>query len=173
MAAQSWLKHVRHLLMEMKVIDFGYPLGTNTVLSPQPSGKVDETLAIIGLSSAPWREFYSCCDGLCLPDVHVGYFVKPLATLLVSRRDSDPSELAGLVNARVLTFGSTGGGGLFVLRLPGEDVLYLPPGPLHNGVYDSSNGQVSVLAPDFPTFLDVLLKDIEAFVRSKPHHFLV
>lgn len=173
MAVQSWFERVQQLLEEMKGIDFGYPLGTNTAFAPQPSRMVDATLAAVGLrSDARLREFYSSCDGLSMPDVHVGYFIKPLAKLLATRPDSEPGELIGQFTGKVLSLGSTGGGGLFVLRLPEHDVLYLPPGPLHNGVYDGSEGQIKRLAPDFASFLGLLLADIEAFVKDKPHHFL-
>lgn len=174
MALRSWFQQAQQFLEELKGIDFGYPLGTNTFLAPQPSRMVEETLAAVGLrSDAPFVEFYSRCDGLSLPDVHVGYFIKPLAKLLADRPDSEPSELIGPFAGKVLSLGSTGGGGLFVLHFPEKDVLYLPPGPLHNGVYDGSEGHVKRLAPDFPSFLSLLLADIEAFVKDKPHHYLV
>jgi hypothetical protein len=174
MALQSWFQQAQQLLEELKAIDFGYPLGTNAFRAPQPPGMVEETLAAVSLrGDAPLMEFYSRCDGLSLPDVQVGYFIKPLAKLLVNRPDSEPSELIGPFAGKVLPVGSTGGGGLFVLRFPEKDVLYVPPGPLHNGVYDGSERHVKRLAPDFPSFLSLLLADIEAFVKDKSHSYLV
>jgi hypothetical protein len=174
MSARSWLQRVQGLLDELKGIDFGYPLGVNSILAPPTPGALDERLVSAGLESiGPVREFYSCCDGISLPDVHIGYFIKPSAKLPASRPDSEPNTITGPIAGKVVTIGSTGGGDLFALRLPESDVLYLPPGPLRDGTYDDSGANVRRLAPDFCAFLELLLGDIEAFVKDESHHFIV
>ena len=173
MTVQWWLKRAQQLLDEMNDIDFGYPFGANLIRPPKPSGVVQETLVAIGLQSdTPLGEFYSHCDGISLPDVHSGYFIEPLARVAMSLPDISPNEITGPFAGKALAFGSTGGGGHFVLRLAENDVLYLPPGALHNGVYDGAQSKVKYLAPDFHAFLRLLLEDIKAFVGGMPHRFL-
>lgn len=168
------LSAMKHLLAEMKAIDFGYPLGDNVVASPQDPVIAKERLAAIGGDAvAAFQSFYACCDGLSLPDVRNGYFIKSIAKLGVSRPDSDPKEVIGEFAGAVLAFGSMGNGGLFVVRRIESDVLYLPPGPLHDGVYDGRQTQVKRLAPDLNTFLGLLLDDVKAFVRDTPHQYIV
>lgn len=170
----SRLPTMQQLLAEMKTIDFGYPLGDNVVASPQDPVIVKERLAAIGGDAvAAFQSFYACCDGLSLPDVRNGYFIQSIAKLGVSRPDSDPNEVIGEFAGAVLAFGSMGNGGLFVVRRIESDVLYLPPGPLHDGVYDGRQTQVKRLAPDLNTFLGLLLDDVKAFVRDTPHQYIV
>lgn len=174
MDVQSCVRQAKHLLEEMERIDFGYPLGANVVLAPQTSRTAKEPLAFVAARiDSALMDFYSYCDGISAPDVHVGYFLKPLAKLLVTRPDSEPSELIGPIAGSVVSFGSTGGGGIFALRLTEKDVLYLPPGPLRHSIYDGTLGQVKRLAPDFSSFLCLLVADIQAFVKNRRHHYLV
>ncbi len=164
---------LNQLIAEMNAIDFGYPLGDNVVAVPQDPVFVEERLATIGGDAvAAFFDFYRCCDGLSLPDIHNGYFIKAIAKLGMSRPDSDPTQVMGDYAGAVLAFGSTGNGGLFVVRRIESDVLYLPPGPLHDGVYDGRQTQVKRLAPDLNSFLGLLLDDVEAFVRDTPHQYI-
>jgi hypothetical protein len=171
MTAELWVSAVKRLIDELYRVELGYPLGTNAIFEPQSRTIVDGTLRSVGLDSvASMTEFYSCCDGISLPDVHVGYFLKSLSQLANARTKSEPTHIAGQLGGNVRTFGSTGGGGLFVIRKAEWDILYLPPGPLRDGVYDNTRPRARILAPSFSVFLDLVLADIAAFVKGIPSH---
>ncbi len=119
------------------------------------------------------RALYACCDGVSLPDVHVGYFVKSVTNLGVVNRSSEPLELAGSFAGKVLSIGSTGGGGLFVLRRLSGEVLHLAPGPLHNGVYNGFRGKVKRVSASLFGFLDCLMADLKAFVEADTSHSFI
>jgi hypothetical protein len=171
MRAESWLSRMGDLLAQLRTQDFGYPVGPNVILPPQPESIVQQSLLESGLERASSiRDFYLCCDGLSLPDVHNGYFIKQVTSLPVAEAESEPQELQGPISGRILVVGSTGGGGLFACHRRTIAVFYLPPGPLHLGVYDSGRAGVRQVAADWDSFLDVLLGDVEAFVTNRQDH---
>lgn len=115
-------------------------------------------------------QLYSQCDGVSLPDIHSGYFVHPLQRLGLSHPKSEPTKVTGQFTGDVDVFGSTGNGGLFVLRKGINDVLYLPPGAFYDGLYDGTQSKVKRVATDFPSFLEHFLTDVSAFVNDTPGH---
>jgi hypothetical protein len=175
MAVPDWIGEVTHYLGELRNIDLGYPLGSNVVLPPQEPSFVQAALLEVGLERFPdVAAFYSQCDGISWPDVHVGYFLKPIDRVVDFNPESEPRLVTGAFSDNVITLGSTGGGGLFVLRLVSGGVLYLPPGRLHAGVYDGAAAEVREVSAGFSQFLKVLLEDLVAFVRdSSGHQFIV
>ena len=119
---------------------------------------------------AELRAFYFNCDGVSLADVHVGYFIKSVTKLRVVDTSSEPVEITGEFAGKVVSFGSTGGGGLFVLRMVSGDILHLAPGPLENGIYDGSRGKVKRLSGSFFGYLECLKDDVQAFVDNQSRH---
>jgi len=175
MMFQDWCSSVNQLVSRLYEIDFGFPLGENKVAPPQLSRIVEEVFDHPSLRpfGVLW-DYYAHCDGFSLPDVHVGYFIKPVSKLIVVDPESEPTEILGPFAGKVLVIGSTGGGGLFAIRSNVLDVLYLPPGPLHSGVYDGTQTSARVLASDFTSFLDTVKEDLRAFVEDTPkHRFIV
>ena len=139
----SWLQAAHRKLLLLGELDLGHPLGSNEVFSPQSLECVEETLASVGMRLDPQLTiFYSKCDGLSWPDVHVGYFIQPLRRLSESHGSSMPTAIRGPIAGKVLTFGSTGGGDLFAIRMSNKDVIFLPPGPVHDGIYDDIDSRV-------------------------------
>jgi hypothetical protein len=171
MNAAIWVTNLRSLLEMLRHIDLGYPMGINELFDPKPRLAVNERLSDLGLHRvAGLVQFYSNCDGVSLPDVHTGYFIKPIGQLTVSRPESEPTSINGQFAGDVQTIGSTGGGGLFVLRKKEQDILYLPPGPISRGVYDGTRACPKQIARHFDSFLDMLLGDLSAFVENTPNH---
>jgi hypothetical protein len=170
----AWTALLKSLLEQLRQMDFGYPLGANVIRSPQSISLVDECLESVELHEhGSIHDFYSACDGISLPDVHVGYFVKPVAELPRVRLQSEPIEVVGETSGRIVVFGSTGGGGLFALRRGLWDVLYLAPGRMESGTYFSAEGQVGIVASDFLGFLVRLLDDVKAFVTGERNHVFI
>jgi hypothetical protein len=79
----------------------------------------------------------------------------------------------GRGDIRVLPFGSTGGGSLFVVRCEGDGVMVLPPGPLKEGRYDGRGRKVKEIAETVPQFLELLWADLVSFVNgNEQHHYI-
>jgi hypothetical protein len=162
---------MRALLHRLKKVDLGYPLGANEVLPPSDSYTVHHALGIAragGLDEL--RAFYASCDGVSLPDVHVGYFIKPVTKLGNVDPSSEPLRITGEYAGEVLPLGSDGGGGLFVLRRAAKGVLHLTPGPLERGVYDGKRGKVTLISGTLFAFLDRLALDLQAVVENQTRH---
>lgn len=171
MNIQSWGSAVKRLLAELQEIDFGTPLGDNVLPDPQPTEEVRQHIAATGVQDGTRLvEFYSYCDGLSWPDVHVGYFISPIARLAETQA-GDPTEIVGGSNAGpVQLIGSDGGGRMFVMRKEEQDVLVLPPGQVVDGKYDDSDGRSVWVAIDLKTFLQLLQDDLKAVVLDTPDH---
>jgi hypothetical protein len=157
------------ILDELALIDLGYPPSENTISPPRA-----EAVAILteaGLSGIDGlSDLYSACDGISMPDVHTGYFIKSLRRVLEYDPSSEPLTILLEDVIPILPFGSTGGGSLFVVERQGGRVLYLPPGPLHEGRYDGRQTNVRPVAENISRFLDLLIDDAEAFVRDERGH---
>jgi hypothetical protein len=169
MSIHQLLQRLESVLRELAEIDFGYPLGENKIASPT-SGAV-AALSEAGLSHVGGlSDLYSACDGINLPDIHSGYFIKPLRNVLHYDKSSEPRTIILDSELPVISLGSTGGGSLFVVEQNGGRILFLPPGLLHDGIYDGRQTNVRVAAEDILHFLGKLIDDAAAFVRDEPGH---
>lgn len=112
--------------------------------------------------------FYSEVGEVSLPDIHNGYFIHPAERLPVAADWGLPTRVDVGSVGHVSTFGSDGGGGLFCLAHGSEAVYYLPPGQIVEGVYGGGLGRPKRIAPDFATFLRLLLDAVRQFVATGP-----
>jgi hypothetical protein len=169
MSIAQKLRRLATILDELAVIDLGYPPGENTISPPRPGAiaLLDEE----GLSGVEGlADLYSACDGISMPDVHTGYFIKPLLGVLKYDPSSEPLTILLETEISVVPPGSTGGGGLIVAERQGGRVFHLPPGLLHGGCYDGRQANARVVAEDIPHFLGLVIDDAEAFVRDDRGH---
>ena len=167
----KWIRNVQDQLSRLDVLHLGFPVGANEILAIQPSIVVEHGLTVAQANDLEELEaFYAICDGVSLPDVHIGYFIKSITKLGIVDPFSEPVEITGDFAGKVLSFGSTGGGGLFVLRRKTGDVLHLAPGPLNDGVYDGTRGKLKRISGSFFGFLDILSADLQAFVENHTEH---
>ncbi|MCW8129705.1 MAG: hypothetical protein KIS92_04900 [Planctomycetota bacterium] len=169
MEMQSWLTKVHRHLEELQSLDLGFPLGRNIIRPPQ-SKKIIEDVLLSVAAHASLFPFYECCDGINLPDVHVGYFLHTVNGLLPKKERNEPAILGGEFGGAINIIGSTGGGGYFVMRKQQGDVFYLPTGPVVNEIYDASSTKVRSVGSNMHDFLDALQRDISAFIIGKPDH---
>jgi hypothetical protein len=171
MSVEESVARIEALLDSLAKIDLGYPQGQNCVFSPMPRDDLETSLERIGLASyESLCGFYAACDGVSLPDVHIGYFLHEAKKLGRHGRVHDINEVLGPFAGSVVIIGSTGGGDLFALRRKEGDVLFLPPGPVHAGAYDGARAAVRRLAADFESFLERIVADVEAFVHDVPNY---
>lgn len=167
---QDTLVQGNMLLAELRSLDLGYPLGENIIVLPaQPTENVEKVLRELDvLHFSAVSDFYRLCDGISWPDVHNGYFIKPLEKLIESNPDSEPNRTVGSRSEPVLTVGSTGGGDLFVLGKSSQQILLLPPDWLVSGVYRDTNHGIRTLASGFTEFFAACVDDLAAFVHDTP-----
>jgi len=168
------LSQMKSTLRGLNELDLGYPLGTNIVRDANRANGMPPAYATV----SGWRwinELYSASDGLSFPDVHVGYFIKPLERIVNADGYYEPRTVIGDSGEEVsvLPFGSTGGGSLFVVKCNRGEVMLLPPGEFRNGRYDGRGRKVRVIASSVVGFLDLLREDLEAFVGGvTPHAYI-
>jgi hypothetical protein len=142
----------------------GYPIdaGENYVASSVPAD-----LESVGIELPIALEaFYSKIGEVSLPDMHIGYFIHAVTTILESAERSLPTRIESSLTADVVTFGSDGGGGLFALDVAYGRVYFLPSGAIEDGVYRGGLDAVRPIAESLESFLDVLLHNVEAFVSA-------
>jgi hypothetical protein len=174
MNIDEWLREVQALLEASVHIDFGYPIRGNTVLAPEGSDAVRDSLRRAGLAEAAiLSNFYSKCDGFSWPSIRNGYFVFRVKSLSRVDPENVPHTVVGPLACRIRVFGSSGGGDMFALT-ESLTVVHLPLGPMHDGVFDDRCGRTRQVASDFNGFLQLLLGDLRAFVeKDYKHRFLV
>ncbi len=158
-----WIEEVDQLLAKLDELDLPYPLGTNEVV-PKTSGEV--RVPPLGSLAVARQigEFFSVCDGITWPEVRNGYFIVRGDEIGQVKDEFVPTSLDGELAGSVLQLGSNGGGTLFVVRRTSGEVLALPPGGIHENVYDNRESQARIIAADFDGFLSRLKDDLEAFV---------
>lgn len=167
----EWASIINESLVTLQSIDFGYPIGPNVLRAPENTDVVTDALERAGVrNNALIREFYTLCDGISWPDVHVGYFINPIRRLVEQRPESDPIKVSGAHPCTVLPIGSTGGGELFVIARESGHILLLPLGPIRDGIYENADGRARVIAADFSAFLTRLLADLQAFISGEVDH---
>jgi hypothetical protein len=170
MDVRGWISEARGLLAQLSRIDLGFPQGDNMVRPAPGAEALDLLIDQAGFDrSSSLVAFLRECDGLSLSDVHVGYFIHSVEQILQGFRSGEPRQVSGVDPLTILVFGSDGGGGRFALQaVEGDAVLYLPVGAVRDRVFDGSRTAIRTLAPDFPSFLRLLLADLRAFVEDKP-----
>ena len=146
-------------------IDLGYPQGENVVLPPSR-----DAVAILSAKHLEniegLVEFYTACDGVRLPDIHNGYFLRPIRSLIELDDAAEPRVVLSPSPIHVVYFGCTGGGDLLVVDRETGRVLLLPPGSLREGVYNGSSGTVRVVGTGIADFVENLVADVRAFVQG-------
>jgi len=165
---RAWLSAVRADLADLATQDFGYPLGTNEV-------RAAGLTSVAGLP-AQLCALYAACDGLSVPDVHVGYFIDTAARTVTAAQRGEPTLVARPGPLRVHVFGTDGGGGRFALGLDDGAVYYLPSsGAVRDGRFEEDAASpVRQLAASVEDLLDRLRADVHAFVAAdEAHSYLV
>ncbi len=163
-----WLVHLQSLIEKLETLDLGYPLGNHRIYPPADRATLQRLIQRVGLFPAsPLIALYTYCDGINLPDVHNGYFIHGVASLLNGLERGEPTRLASNPTHPIIAFGSDGGGGRFATRADeAAEILFLPSGAVHNATFDDKTTPTKVLSPDFTDFLSRLESDITAFLAD-------
>src|SRR5579863_9897962 len=98
----AWVNEVRGLVAELAAQDLTYPIGANEVRAPSPP-------AAPPALPSQLVALYAACDGLSLPDVHIGYFLDAADRVASARERGEPTFVAD-AQLPIHVFGSDGGG---------------------------------------------------------------
>lgn len=168
----DWFRDAQRLLNDLQMIDFGYPLDSNVIRTPDTvHSPVSRCIEQSGRRVHSLDDFYRVTDGISWPDIHVGYFLNRARTF-ERVPDDEPTSLTGATRADIVVVGSDGGGSLFAMALDDKRILHLPPGRVERQTY-IDDGRVSCVAPDFDAFTVRLLEDLRAFVADDASHSFV
>ena len=163
------ISNIRIELVKLRELDLGYPLGNNSVGAPLEPSLV--TAAIGMKPGSRWLvPLYTACDGISLPDIHIGYFVNPSSRISAPIDQFDPVMVQCDSPYRIISFGTSGGGDHLVLAGDDGRVHLLRPSKINDGKYDGNNGRIETVAEGIDQFLHRILTDITAFVYDYPHH---
>jgi hypothetical protein len=160
---ESWADTVRAALAELATQQSEYPLGTNQLRAPsRQSSKLPAEL----------QPLYAVCDGMSLPDVHIGYFIDPAQRVMSASERGEPTRVEGKQSVEVQVFGSDGGGGRFALGTAEGAVYYLPSsGAVRNGAFvEDDIVRARRIAGSVVEFISRLEDDIRAFVHGSADH---
>ncbi|MBO9613705.1 MAG: hypothetical protein J7619_13475 [Dyadobacter sp.] len=168
----TWLNEVEQMLKSISSDFLGYkPTGNCINQTPQFRN------VTVGKLPSEMQVFYGFCDGVDMPDVHVGYFIHSLSWIEKSHLKGEPFRIASYPH-EIVVFGSDGGGGRFALGgETSQEILYLPSsGGIHNGVfrYLSKSEAPYRVAKDWMQFMEVLRSDLRAFLlRDETWKFMI
>jgi hypothetical protein len=168
-AIDQWLSEVNKLIKRLNAIDFGYPSGGN-VIHPPASEELLEALSTKAKvpKTSTLSLFYSRCNGVDLPDVHVGYFIHSIELVIRGIQSGEPLRiLQSSGETGIVIFGTDGGGGRFAMKLDESgEILYLPVGRVIDSTFDGQQTPARFIADDFLTFLERLNSAIAAFIDN-------
>lgn len=144
--------------------------GANTVRAADPAEARRRELAReMGDRGRELAELYARCDGLSLPDVGGGCFLHGAAAILNGIKNGEVVRIAGETPGSVVVFGSDGRGGRLALRTSSGEIVYLSPGAVRLGVYESPT-RPRVVAKSSGEFFDHLIADLRAAVAGDGGH---
>jgi hypothetical protein len=143
----------------------------NGALPPADPAAIDAVGAAFPLPGQ-LREFYGYAGQVWLPDIQNGYYIHDPAMVLANAQGGLPLRVQCLdpaASGPILCFGGDGGGANFAMRTDHRtEVLFLSASEIRDSIWiESSSPRMRVLAPDFDQFLQLLLRDVAAFVSNK------
>lgn len=130
------------VLTEVLSQDFGYPV-TGELFAPASSDQI--TRLQNHAFPDDYVEFSRHCAGISAPDIHNGYFLHPVTTVLDWADDNSCADN--------MLIGSTGGGDQFLLNRYGCGMMRSNAG----------GTDLEILFDDFSKFLDRILIDWQKF----------
>ncbi|WP_331769267.1 hypothetical protein OG948_36370 (plasmid) [Embleya sp. NBC_00888] len=120
-----------------------------------------------GLLPAPLVDFYGVVGEVSLPDVHSGFFVASVESLVQGAGDVHPTKVVGAIEDDIVVFGTNGGGDLIAMATDGR-VYMMGGGSLLGRVYDVDEDGIRAAFCDLAEFLAFLkahLRDARADLR--------
>lgn len=173
----KWIVKMNHLLTELRALDLGYPIENNIIAPACANIDTDSMEKFIKskMSIAGLIAFYTKCDGISLPDVNNGYFIKSLDKFLLglSEKSEEPLFVNGECEGNIAIIGSTGGGHRFAIKTDSGCVIKLGNGLVENRVFYGTSQNISVVADSWDIFLTRLVSDVEAFVHNIEDHIYI
>jgi hypothetical protein len=168
----KWMEDLSVVVADLSGINLGYPQGEN-IVRRKTREKVIKIPSAYELTATDLAEFYNCCDGVSLPDVQNGYFIKSLSDLIEGFEKSEPRRLQGSMSNEIIVFGSTGGGNRFVQLQPNGMIVKLGNGFVKDRLFHATIESATIISQNFDDFLELLLGDVRAFVSADEAHLYI
>lgn len=161
-----WAEELTSLLADLSTMDLGYELGANIVRQPA------KTLPRIPAQLEP---LYAVCDGVSMPDMHVGYFIDNAQRVSEAASRGEPVTMSGASTRAIAVFGSDGGGSRFALSLGDGAIFYLPLAGVEKRQFvEDELVSAHRIAASVIEFLELVNADVRAFVRGdRAHRYVV
>lgn len=173
MNIDNWKHSLELLLEKLYEIDFGYPLGENKIIQRNFSCDVSEAMKTYGIDIPLLEEFYLMSDGISLPDIQNGYFLKSLSDFIEGIQGKEPISISGEIKGQILVLGSTGSGQKIVFFKKDKSILLLENELVKHEIFYATNKSIKVIAISFEEFLNKLLQDVDAFVNDIQDHIYI
>lgn len=141
---------------------FGYEPDDNMIVVPGRVGILRQVETVAPEVSA----FFRAVNEVSWPDIWNGYFLGPAPDISLMYHDPDGNSALALHHP-VVQIGSDGGGALFGVEADGAVLQFTDPAVTNNVI----QGTTRVVAPDFDTFLDLLLENVRLFGRDQTPRF--
>jgi hypothetical protein len=140
----------------------------NHLFAPENTQLINQYSKMTGFEiPSQIKDFYQFCGGLKLRNVHNSYFIYRLSFVLNTPKDYLPLRIDTEHGHRILPFGDNIGGEYFAISVDdGDKILYLQEALIDNGVYYSWPDSIYTVAPDFYTFLELIIEDTKAELRN-------
>jgi hypothetical protein len=165
---QAWAAEMRALLAQISPMEFGDEANGNELRPPAAT--------VADGVPAQLLPMYRVFDGFDMPDVYNGYFVDTAARVATAVQRGMPTRIDGSTPRAIHVFGSDGGGSLFALSMDDGAVFYLQSdGVVEGGTFhESVNVRARRVAGDVNEFLELVLRDVQAFAAGdENHHYVI
>ncbi|MGW1916964.1 hypothetical protein ACWCQS_41370 [Streptomyces sp. NPDC002076] len=145
---------------------FGYPPGVNALVSATPQAGEQAVQALSGHGvPEDLLQFYARVESVSLPDLGNGIYIHSADSVADGMAGNQPTEVVGDVTARVVVFGSDGGGGLVAMTVPDGRILMLRDGVLLGPRYEVEESGVQMLSDGLWGFLESVRADLVEALR--------
>lgn len=146
----------------------GFEPGDNYVRLADPQAR-PSTANARDLLPEPLADFYGVVTEVCLPDVHYGFFVESVQSVLADAGTVYPTKAVGAVAGDIVVFGTNGGGDLIAMTADGR--VYVMRGASDRAsVLDVDEAGVRAAFRDLGEFLAFLGSHLRDAVAESARH---
>lgn len=167
MSIDQILSNISHELERLMMIDFGYPLGQNSVLPPSSKNEHDAKALHFSKYHGLY-DFHRLSGGIDAPDLGNGVFIHSATRIRLGREREDPLSVTGVIDGQVYAIGSNGGGAWFLLHQKSAKIYIVREAAIYNQVLECEPYNLISQFISFDEFLNCILREACAFINDSP-----